>query len=221
MTFAKFVFFLLCVEKLAQATTTDFSQLGNRRISVKVGQNLTLTCFDNDAASTRIFWFKQPQGEKPSLLCLYYASSQSTKCSKNFENNPRFQLHSDNKGVNLTISHLEFSDSADYYYSELPINQSPSWPNLSGDSGNLNCRVHTGTCDEDHTVYWFRNSGPSRLELVYSHNSRNNQCEKRTKTCFYSLKNVNISQTGTYYCAVAACGRILFGNDTRLNCEGE
>ncbi|XP_029696932.1 uncharacterized protein [Takifugu rubripes] len=65
----------------------------------------------------------------------------------------------------------------------------------------LNCTVHTGwTCDGDHAVYWFRNSGPSQLGLMYSHTGRNKQCERKTNTCFYSfsMKNLNTSQTGTY-----------------------
>ncbi|TWW54391.1 hypothetical protein D4764_0192310 [Takifugu flavidus] len=57
---------------------------------------------------------------------------------------------------------------------------------------------------------------------MYSHTGRNKQCERKTNTCFYSfsMKNVNTSQTGTYYCAVAACGHILFGNGTKLVCGG-
>ncbi|TWW53382.1 hypothetical protein D4764_0159510 [Takifugu flavidus] len=55
---------------------------------------------------------------------------------------------------------------------------------------------------------------------MYSHTGRNKQCERETNTCFYSfsMKNLNTSQTGTYYCAVAACGHILFGNGTKLVC---
>ncbi|TWW63265.1 hypothetical protein D4764_03G0002730 [Takifugu flavidus] len=58
---------------------------------------------------------------------------------------------------------------------------------------------------------------------MYSHTGRNKQCERKTNTCFYSfsMKNLNTSQTGTYYCAVAACGHILFGNGTKLVFEGE
>uniref|UniRef100_H3C1S4 Ig-like domain-containing protein n=1 Tax=Tetraodon nigroviridis TaxID=99883 RepID=H3C1S4_TETNG len=101
----------------------------------------------------------------------------------------------------------------------MTINQSASESIPSGGSVTLNCSVQTGSCDGDHTVYWFRDSGPSRLGLINNHKGRNNQCEKKTNTCFYSLslKNLNISQTGTYYCAVAACGHILFGNGTKLD----
>ncbi|TWW63266.1 hypothetical protein D4764_03G0002740 [Takifugu flavidus] len=53
---------------------------------------------------------------------------------------------------------------------------------------------------------------------MYSHTGGNKQCERKTNTCFYSfsIKNLNTSQTGTYYCAVAACGHILFENGTTL-----
>ncbi|TWW63300.1 hypothetical protein D4764_03G0003080 [Takifugu flavidus] len=52
---------------------------------------------------------------------------------------------------------------------------------------------------------------------MYSHTGRNKQCERKTNTCLYSfpMKNLNTSQTGTYYCAVAACGHILFGDGTK------
>uniref|UniRef100_H2SCR4 Ig-like domain-containing protein n=1 Tax=Takifugu rubripes TaxID=31033 RepID=H2SCR4_TAKRU len=106
----------------------------------------------------------------------------------------------------------------------LTIDQSASHSIQAEGSVTLNCTVHTGwTCDGDHTVYWFRNSGPSQLGLMYSHTGRNKQCERETNTCFYSfsMKNLNTSQTGTYYCAVAACGHILFGNGTKLVCGGE
>ncbi|TWW63291.1 hypothetical protein D4764_03G0002990 [Takifugu flavidus] len=31
------------------------------------------------------------------------------------------------------------------------------------------------------------------------------------------MRNLNTSKAGTYYCAVATCGRILFGNGTKLD----
>uniref|UniRef100_H3C6M3 Ig-like domain-containing protein n=1 Tax=Tetraodon nigroviridis TaxID=99883 RepID=H3C6M3_TETNG len=206
---------------------------------VKPGETLILPCFYKDEGNYRISWFKQPLEEKPRLVC---ASSRSSwKCYNSFANNPRFRLDTNNNGAHLTITDLEFSDSANYYCvkqysndldftkgynvivegSELAITQSPSEFIHSVGTGTPSCSVHTGTCDGEHTVYWFRNSGPSELSLVYSHKGRNNQCEKETNTCFYSLsmKNLNISQTGTYYCAVAACGHMHFGGGATLKIE--
>uniref|UniRef100_H3BW50 Ig-like domain-containing protein n=1 Tax=Tetraodon nigroviridis TaxID=99883 RepID=H3BW50_TETNG len=200
---------------------------------VKPGETLMLPCFYKDQDLPGL---NNPLEEKPRLVC---ASSRSSwKCYNSFENNPRFRLDTNNNGANLTITDLEFSDSAnillcksestyDYRGSESAITQSPSESAItlspsefihSVGTGTPNCSVHTGTCDGEHTVYWFRDSGPSELSFVYRQKGRNNQCEKKTNSCFYSLslKNLNISQTGTYYCAVEACGHILFGNGTKL-----
>ncbi|XP_042258041.1 uncharacterized protein LOC121889885, partial [Thunnus maccoyii] len=95
-----------------------------------------------------------------------------------------------------------------------------------GGSVTLNCTVHTGTCDDgEHSVYWFKNSQESHPGIIYTHGGRNNQCEMnsntQTHTCVYNLpmKSLNLSHTGTYYCAVASCGQILFGDGTKLDFE--
>ncbi|XP_029696929.1 uncharacterized protein [Takifugu rubripes] len=245
MTSAKLIFWLICLENFAQTATMEFSPSLNWKtnyILVKPGQNLTLPCLHRDDVSTKISWFKETLGEQPILICMYRISSKYCRCANDF--NPRFQLHPGNNGTNLTITDLKLSDSATYYcvnqylnvfdFTEgynviveglgLTIDQSASHSIHAEGSVTLNCTVHTGwTCDGDHTVYWFRNSGPSQLGLMYSHTGRNKLCERKTNTCFYSfsMKNLNTSQTGTYICAVAACGHILFGNGTKLVCGDE
>ncbi|XP_029695498.1 uncharacterized protein [Takifugu rubripes] len=247
MTSAKLIFWLICLEKFAQTATTEFSPSLNWKtnyILVKPGQNLTLPCLHRDNFSTRISWFKETLGERPILICTYSITSQRWIFVNYSKSNPSFQRHVGIKGSNLTITGLKLSDSATYYCvnqylntfdfteghnvivegSGLTINQSASQSIQAGGSVMLNCTVHTGwTCDGDHTVYWFRNSGPFQLGLMYSLTGRNKQCERKTNTCFYSfsMKNLNTSQTGTYYCAVAACGHILFGNGTKLVFEDE
>ncbi|XP_067454424.1 signal-regulatory protein beta-2-like [Thunnus thynnus] len=107
----------------------------------------------------------------------------------------------------------------------------PSDPVRPGDSVTLQCSVLSDSenkkCPEEDRVYWFRaGSDESHPSFIYAHGNSGDECEKSSETrspqkCFYSFsKNVSSSDTGTYYCAVATCGEILFGNGTKLDIEG-
>ncbi|KAJ8246819.1 hypothetical protein GJAV_G00255740 [Gymnothorax javanicus] len=98
-----------------------------------------------------------------------------------------------------------------------------------GDSMTLQCTVHTDTCAGEHSVYWFRQgSGESPPGIIYTHGDRSDECQRSsgavspTQSCVYNFpkRNVSPSDAGTYYCAVATCGEILFGNGTTLHIEG-
>ncbi|XP_019219754.1 uncharacterized protein LOC100703060 isoform X2 [Oreochromis niloticus] len=80
------------------------------------------------------------------------------------------------------------------------------------------------TCTEDHSVYWYRaKPDESHPSLIYSQGNNSNYCERSPEAshqqkCVYSFsRNVTCSDTGTYYCAVATCGEILFGNGAKLD----
>ncbi|XP_071313683.1 signal-regulatory protein beta-2-like [Trachinotus anak] len=94
-----------------------------------------------------------------------------------------------------------------------------------GDSVALQCSVLSDsdnkTCPEDHSVYWFRaGADKSHTGIIYTDGNKLDKCDKRSdsvKSCFYHLsKNVSSSDAGTYYCAVATCGEIIFGHGTKL-----
>ncbi|XP_039896632.1 immunoglobulin kappa light chain-like isoform X2 [Simochromis diagramma] len=107
------------------------------------------------------------------------------------------------------------------------VHQSASETIQPGGSVSLHCMVHTMlSCDGEHSVYWFKDSEDSQPGLIYTHGVRNDQCERKdnksTHTCVYNLRmeSLNVSHTGIYYCAVASCGHILFGNGTKLDFGG-
>ncbi|XP_051275701.1 immunoglobulin superfamily member 2-like [Dicentrarchus labrax] len=107
------------------------------------------------------------------------------------------------------------------------------WPTVSDpvhpeDSMTLQCSVLSDsdnkTCPGDHSVFWFRaGSDQSHPNIIYTDGNRHDECDKRSdtqKSCVYRFtKNVASSDAGTYYCAVATCGEILFGNGTKVEIE--
>uniref|UniRef100_A0A671N2G7 Ig-like domain-containing protein n=1 Tax=Sinocyclocheilus anshuiensis TaxID=1608454 RepID=A0A671N2G7_9TELE len=91
------------------------------------------------------------------------------------------------------------------------------------DSVSLQCSIFTESCAGEHSVYWFRQSLGESQGILYTKGERNGQCqnstESQTQSCVYNLfkSNISHSDAGIYYCAVAACGEILFGKGTELN----
>ncbi|KAF3694135.1 Ig kappa chain V region Mem5 [Channa argus] len=110
----------------------------------------------------------------------------------------------------------------------LAVTQDPlSDPVRAGDSVTLQCSVLSDSgnkkCPEEHNVYWFKaKSDESHLSLIYANGNSSDRCEKspETQKCVYNFfPNVDSSDAGTYYCAVATCGQIVFGNGTKLDIE--
>uniref|UniRef100_A0AAQ4NRR4 Ig-like domain-containing protein n=1 Tax=Gasterosteus aculeatus aculeatus TaxID=481459 RepID=A0AAQ4NRR4_GASAC len=254
MTSAKFIFYLTCLflGKMVQTTDLDSSSSvhqGNSFLSVQTGGNLTLTCFHKASSAARLHWFKHTLGQKPRLISSYSRFTIPTFYAE-FKN-PRFTVDTENDQNHLRIIDLQINDSATYYCvsskthtfdftatttvsvqgssSNIPtlIHQSPSETIQPGGSVTLNCTVQTGTCDGQHSVYWFKDSEESHPALIYTDGGSTDQCERKpntqTHTCDYNLpmESLNPSHAGTYYCAVASCGHILFGDGTKLDFKDE
>lgn len=88
-----------------------------------------------------------------------------------------------------------------------------------GGSVTLQCSLNSKkegkrhTCPAEDDVYWIRlGSGESHPSIIYTPN--HSSCEGEERSCFYTLSDV--SDKGTYYCAVDMCGQILFGGGTAL-----
>ncbi|XP_069015415.1 uncharacterized protein [Embiotoca jacksoni] len=251
MTSPKFVFYLMCLFLGRMAKKTDPSSLYQESgfISANVGESVTLRCFYQGHVIARIYWYKQILGQKPKLISNFYKYETKVAFQDEFMNNPRFRLDTEIGNNHLIISDLRFSDSATYYCASSISNEfefaegitviaKGSGLNIKalvhqsesiqpGGSVTLNCTVHTGTCDGEHSIYWFKESEESHPGLIYNNGGSNDQCERKPntqiRTCMYNLpmKSLNPSHAGIYYCAVASCGRILFGRGTKLNSEHE
>uniref|UniRef100_A0A3P9KWN9 Ig-like domain-containing protein n=1 Tax=Oryzias latipes TaxID=8090 RepID=A0A3P9KWN9_ORYLA len=215
--------------------------------SVHVGDEVTLECVRERTRSYIFFWYKQPLGLKPQLMSEYLDFKKNGTFIDAFKNDPRLKLETDKDKNHLKISNLKLSDSATYYCisSDLygfkhlegyilhvkdstsdihaSMDQSSSENFHAGDSVTLNCTVHTGSCDGEQRVYWFKDSGDSHPGLIYTHGGRNDPCGRKNNTqthgCVYELhmERLTESHAGIYYCAVVSCGHILFGNGTKLD----
>nr|ACU27034.1 novel immune-type receptor 5 [Dicentrarchus labrax] len=251
MTSPKFVFYLTClfVGEMAQMSNLKKSTVARQEsgfISANVGDDLTLQCFYEDFAA-KYHWYKQTLGQKPRRISITYMYDKNGTFYHEFKNSPRFTLQTKAGENHLKISDVQISDSATYYCVSsssflfefgagtivsikgsglnipVSVHQSASETIQPGGSVTLNCTVHTGTCDGEHSVYWFKTSEESHPGLIYTHGGRNDQCERKpnnqTHTCVYNLpmQSLDLSHAGTYYCAVASCGHILFGNGTKLD----
>ncbi|XP_041846490.1 signal-regulatory protein beta-2-like isoform X2 [Melanotaenia boesemani] len=79
-------------------------------------------------------------------------------------------------------------------------------------------------CSADHSVFWFRAGlKESHPSVIYVHGDGGNKCWRTPEAnsaqkCVYSFsRDATSTDAGTYYCAVATCGQILFGNGTKLD----
>ncbi|XP_023116898.3 uncharacterized protein LOC111562545 [Amphiprion ocellaris] len=218
-------------------------------LSSKTGDNVTLRCFyEGDAVM--LYWYKQTLGQEPRLISTSYKHGMDGTFYNEFQRDPRFTLVNVKGKTHLKITDLHISDSATYYCTssylytlefaggatiyvnhsglnfQTLVQQSTSKTIQPGDAVTLNCTVHTGTCDGEHSVYWFKTEEESYPGLFYTRGGRDDHCEKELNTqmhiCVYNLplKSRNLSDVGTYYSAVASCGHILFGNGTKLDFEG-
>ncbi|XP_078025771.1 signal-regulatory protein beta-2-like [Epinephelus lanceolatus] len=209
--------------------------------TVGVGADVTLTCPRNSSGS--IFWIRLVSGDIPKVLAKTYSFESDPRITAT-EEPGKFVLHIE-KGkqsdtavylcVKIHQQNLTFLKGADVRV-EGPepdittVTQDfPSDPVRPGDSVTLQCSVLSDSekksCPGNHSVFWFRAASDEfHPSAIYAYGN-SAECEKSPEPhspqkCVYSFsKSVSSSDAGTYYCAVATCGEILFGNGTKLDVE--
>ncbi|XP_059918935.1 uncharacterized protein LOC132465985 [Gadus macrocephalus] len=116
------------------------------------------------------------------------------------------------------------------FVSQTVVQQPVSASAQLGDPVALQCSItsqrtdHSNQCQGEPSVYWFR-SGSSHPAAIYMNGNRSGECQNSSgppsapQSCVYTLpkNNVDSSDAGTYYCALAACGEVVFGNGTKLD----
>uniref|UniRef100_A0A8C5FSZ6 Uncharacterized LOC115552295 n=2 Tax=Gadus morhua TaxID=8049 RepID=A0A8C5FSZ6_GADMO len=126
---------------------------------------------------------------------------------------------------------LSIKDDNHRFVSQTVVQQPVSASAQLGDPVSLECSItsqrtdHSSQCRGEPSVYWFRSgSGPSHSAAIYMNGNRRGECQNSSgppsapQSCVYTLpkNNVDSSDAGTYYCALAACGEVVFGNGIKL-----
>ncbi|NP_001296748.1 novel immune-type receptor 1b precursor [Danio rerio] len=241
----RYYFIVLLSSTIFCSIGFDVVQEDNVKI-VEAGEDVNFTCKFPELVQSINAWFKQTTDGKSLQIVSSYLNQQPS-WNHNFEKTNRFIVANENGYFNLTIFKTKPLDSATYYCvisayqtigmgsgTRLLVGDSATDRNSTlhqslidtvdpGDSVNLQCSIFTESCAGDHSVYWFKQSSGDSEGVLYTKGERNGRCknstESQTQSCVYSLHKNNISRSdsGIYYCALAACGQILLGRGTQLN----
>uniref|UniRef100_A0A3B3TG16 Ig-like domain-containing protein n=1 Tax=Poecilia latipinna TaxID=48699 RepID=A0A3B3TG16_9TELE len=215
-----------------------------------VGENVTLSCPHQTSALYRetLYWIRLVSGNWPEFLgaTFNFMDDDVSKIShiQTKQEQGTFLLHINKAKRNdnglyycIKIRQLDFifingnvlkvqgleSDITDI------IQMPPSSPVYPETRETLQCSVLSDSerkpCPTDNRVYWFKaGSDHSHPSLLYLQENSGDECESSPEApsaqrCFYNFSET--SDAGTYHCAVAACGQILFGHGAKLHYEGK
>ncbi|XP_063339049.1 uncharacterized protein LOC134633847 [Pelmatolapia mariae] len=202
-----------------------------------------------ELSSRGVHWYKQSFGETLKLIVTVFKSTEPTfgpeftslkfDIGDDFASLTILKADQDDEGIyhcaNTERIGVKWSGTyllvkgntqrtSNYTVSQLLIESNPV---RSGDTMTLQCSVFSEsdkTCPGGLSILWFRaGANQAHPNIIYTDTNNYNVCEKNSDTqdrCVFQFsKNVSSSDAGTYYCAVATCGEILFGNGITLELE--
>ncbi|XP_029956968.1 uncharacterized protein LOC115395534 [Salarias fasciatus] len=232
--------YLLVVSKICQVAAVYDMIQDSGVITARVGETVTLQCSSQDSTLTFIYWFQQILMGKPQLISV--TMTRQTEATISAEYQDRFKVFVQNKkGINdLIILDVKLFDSAMYYCGTVPFNviefgqgvflhvtpsqsippsihQPALMPLQLGQNGNLSCTVNSEPCAGGQMFYWLKQGGSQPAVVYPSEGWCSN--EGRNCTSHFLVKSAGSSDPGTYYCAVDTCGKIVFGNGTKVEIE--
>ncbi|CAL8271410.1 unnamed protein product [Boreogadus saida] len=190
--------------------------------TARTGDTVTLHCGAREESRTSLFCFivKEPDIDL-NIRSVSKEDEANYFCQE--------QYSSDWSGFFLSVK----DPNDQRFVSQTVVQQPVSASAQLGDPVALQCSItsqrtdHSNQCQGEPSVYWFR-SGPSHPAAIYMNGNRSGECQNSSgppsapQSCVYTLpkNNVDSSDAGTYYCALAACGEVVFGNGTKLDITG-
>lgn len=210
------------------------------------GDAVVLPCSCHSVAAIEYHWFKQREGPSPQLVTKCLSLNDDGSFSEEFANS-RFALVIKESNYQLKISNLTFSDSATYYCLAVRMQTSMfcegttltvkgSGRNISAsvyksdtiqsaEPETVNCAIGTLICSEEQSVYWFGNTRENHP--IYTQAGGDDQRlfkpKSKARVCEFNLpvERLKHSHDGTFYCAIATCGHIVFGDKTNKDIKSE
>ncbi|XP_025766244.1 uncharacterized protein LOC100700087 isoform X1 [Oreochromis niloticus] len=227
---------------------TDYVFFGTKTIGV--GENVTLTCArPTSEYEATLYWIRVISGSWPEFLggtfTFDYDGVNNTTHITAKQEPGTFILEIsktklsdtglyycikvdqlDMEFLNATFLKIKGPETAITDIIQVP----QSGPLHLGNPVTLQCSVlsnpENNACPGNDSVFWFSTrSDNSHPNLIYA-DGNSDKCERSpeassTRKCVYSFsKNVSSSDAGSYYCAVATCGHIIFGNGIKLDVKG-
>ncbi|XP_037531425.1 uncharacterized protein LOC119408654 [Nematolebias whitei] len=215
-------------------------------VTVQLDESVTFTCTFTEKfhTSTWLHWYKQTAGENLKLITMLRGNTNPTYGPGISAS--RFSTSFHSNVSTLTILRTSKEDEGMYHCAYMDWTKSTwsgTYLSIRGntvrtsqytvvqqttgsdpaDLETLQCSVLSDpedeSCSRGLSMFWFR-SDKSTPDFLYTDGSRPANCDEARDTerrCSYDFsKKISSSDDGTYYCAVAACGQILFGNGTNL-----
>ncbi|XP_047658093.1 uncharacterized protein LOC125139152 [Tachysurus fulvidraco] len=170
-------------------------------LSAKPGERITLNCsFGHFNPKESLFWYKQKIGEMPQEIGKRI-TYKDIDISTEFKTSG-FVLEVKDKNFSLIIPHIKDKDEGLYFCAKSFLDDiflsSGTFLAVKGDGDAKVSVFQRGLWDSVRCE-----SGSSTHTYVYN----------------FSKNLLSLNDTGTYYCAVALCGKIIFENRTEIQME--
>uniref|UniRef100_A0A8C6KFN0 Ig-like domain-containing protein n=1 Tax=Nothobranchius furzeri TaxID=105023 RepID=A0A8C6KFN0_NOTFU len=197
------------------------------------GDMVTLTCDVSGHEKGLFNWYKLSYRYMEQILA--HSTLGSVEKQDLFQGS--YLIKKEHDVYSLTIKNISIEDEATYFCQTGPaykltfvnathlvvIGKECSFGSQTMKSISVNqtlqCSLYSereeksDRCGDEHSVLWFKAGPKSDSGFIYT-----NKISCAGRSCIYRLSKPiqNSLDTGTYYCAVVACGQILFGEGIQV-----